>query len=275
MKKNKIFFVLFLLIVGCASLEQMIQRPSVNVKGVDITDVNFNEIFLDFGLLIHNPNVFGIQLDGYDYNFVVEGNDFLKGTENQQIQIPSQNSSTLNIPIAINFKSLYDLVTKTKNLDTLSYQLSGNFKPGGLLAGLSIPFSKSGTLPNIRIPKLSLTSLKVEKMSLSGVDLKLGIDLDNNNIFGFDIGKLDYNISLAGSKVATGITENFASIPAKNKGEIVLPISLDFLGLSSSLKSILTGQNVECAVDGSADLKTPYGALKLPINTTQTVKIFR
>jgi len=275
MKKNKLFYVLFILIVSCTSLEQIIQRPSVQVKGVKITDANFNEIYLDFGLLIHNPNVFGIQLEGYDYNFVIESNDFLKGNENQQVQIPSQNNSTINIPIAINFKSLYDLVAKMKNLDTLSYQLSGNVKPGGLLAGLSIPFSKSGTLPNIRIPKVSLKSLKIDKMGLSGIDLKLGIDLDNNNIFGFDIGKLDYNISLAGSKVASGITEKLASIPAKNKGEIVLPISLDFLGLSSSLKSILTGQNVECAVDGSADLKTPYGALKLPISTTQTVKIFR
>jgi len=275
MKKNKLFYVLFILIVSCTSLEQIIQRPSVQVKGVKTTDANFKEIFLNFGLLIHNPNVFSIQLEGYDYNFVVEGYDFLKGNENQQVQITSQNNSTINIPIAINFKSLYGLVTKTENLDTLSYQISGNVKPGGLLAGLSIPFSKSGTLPNIRIPKVSLKSLKIDKMGLSGVDLKLGIDLDNNNIFGFDIGKLDYNISLAGSKVAEGITENFASIPAKNKGEIVLPISLNFLGLSSSLKSILSGQNVECAVDGSADLKTPYGALKLPISTTQTVKIFR
>ena len=275
MKKNKLVFILILLIAGCASIEQMIQRPSVNVKGVDITDVNFNEIFLDFGLQIHNPNVFGVQFDGYDYNFVVEGNEFLKGDENRQIRIASQNSSTLNIPITINFKSLYDLVTKTKDQDTLSYRLTGHFKPGGLLAGMSIPFSKSGSLPNVRIPKVSLKSLKIDKMGLSGVDLKLGIGLENNNIFGFDIGKLDYNISLAGSKVASGITEKFASVAAKDKGEIILPISLDFLGLSSSLRSILSGQNVECAVDGAADLKTPYGALKLPINTTQTVKIFK
>ncbi|MBN2413234.1 LEA type 2 family protein [candidate division KSB1 bacterium] len=275
MRKNKLFFGLFFLILGCSSLEQIVQRPSVNVKGVDITDVNFNEIFLDFGLLIHNPNVFGIQLDGYDYNFVIEGNDFLKGTENEQIRILSQNSSTLNIPITINFKSLYDLVTKTKNLDTLSYRLSGQFKPGGLLAGMSIPFSKSGTLPNIRIPKVSLKSLKIDKMGLSGVDLKLGIDLQNDNIFGFDIGKLNYNISLAGNKVASGITEKLASIPAKDKGEIVIPLSLDFLGLTSSLRSLLTGQNVECAVDGAADLNTAYGALTLPINTTQTVRIFK
>ncbi|HPG40483.1 MAG TPA: LEA type 2 family protein [bacterium] len=275
MKKSLYLFIVILFIAGCSSLQQLVQRPTVKVSGVDIASANFDQITLDFGLLIHNPNSFGIQMDGFDYNFVLEGNEFLKGNENRQIQILSQNNSTVKIPVTIAFKELYNLVTKTKTLDTLSYHIEGHIRPGGLLSGFNIPFSKTGSLPNIRIPELSLKSLKVDKMSLSGIDLKLGIDLKNNNIFGFDIGKLNYNINLGGSKVASGITDKLASVPAKGNGEIVLPISLDFLGLSSSLKSLLTGQNIDCAIAGDADLNTPFGMLNLPINTTQNVKIFK
>lgn len=267
--------VILLFIAGCSSLQQIVQRPSVKVAGVDIVSANFDQVTLDFGLLVHNPNSFGIQMDGFDYNFVLEGNEFLKGNENRQLQISGQGNSTVKIPVTIAFKELYNLVTKTKTLDTLSYHLAGHFRPGGLLSGLNIPFSKTGSLPNIRIPEISLKSLKVDKMSLSGIDLKLGIDLKNNNIFGFDIGKLNYNINMGGSKVASGITEKLAAVPAKGNGEIVIPISLDFLGISSSLKSLLTGQNINCAVAGDADLNTPFGLLNLPINTTQNVKIFK
>jgi len=275
MKKILYLFIVLLFIAGCSSLQQLVQRPTVKVSGVDIVSANFDQVTLDFGLLIHNPNNFGIQMDGFDYNFVLEGNEFLKGNENRQIQILSQNNSTLKIPVTISFKELYNLVTNTKSLDTLSYHLEGHIRPGGLLAGFNIPFSKTGSLPNIRIPELSLKSLKVDKMSLTGIDLKLGIDLKNNNIFGFDIGKLNYNINLGGSKVASGITDKLASVPSKGNGEIILPISLDFLGLSSSLKSLLNGQNIDCAIAGDADLNTPFGMLNLPINTAQNVKIFK
>jgi len=264
-----------LIMVSCAAMQELIQAPSVKVDAVKINGATFQNITLGFDLLINNPNPFGVQLDGFDYSFVIQGQEFLKGAENKGINILAANQSHMNIPITIQFQELYKLITQTESLDSLAYQISGHFRPGGLLAGFPVPFSKSGKMPNIHIPKLSFKGLKVGQLSLSGVNLELGMDIGNSNVFGFDIGKLDYAIQLAGTKVASGLTQNMAKIPAKGKGEIKIPMTLDFAGMTSSLRSILTGQNVQCNINGAADLNSPFGVMQLPINMAQEIKILK
>ena len=271
--KILLFSVLLAFLSGCATLEKMVQPPTVKMESMNISDFSFNDITLQFDLLINNPNQFGIQLNGYDYSFVLENNEFLKGEQSEEIKISSAGNSSLAIPLTINFQELYNLVKQTKNLDSLSYSITGNFRPSGLLAGFKIPFSKSGNLPNLRLPNISLNDLKVSKLDFSGVVMELDLKLDNPNTFAFDIGKLDYQINLAGSQVAKGITENLAKVPAKGAGEIRLPISFSFFGVASSLTSALTGKDIDCSINGSAALNTPFGPIQLPINTQQQIGI--
>jgi LEA14-like dessication related protein len=273
--KYFIVFAAAALLFGCAAMQQLIQPPSVSVAAVKVQSATFQNITVGFDLAINNPNPFGVQLDGFDYSLAIQGQEFLKGTENKAINIMGANKSHVNIPLTIQFQELYKLITQTESLDSLAYQIKGHFLPGGLLAGLNVPFSKSGKLPNIHIPKLSFKGLKIAQLNLSGVNMELGLDIGNSNVFGFDVGKLDYQIQLAGTKVASGLSQNLAKIPAKGKGEIKIPITLDFAGLTSSLRSILSGQSVQCGINGSADLDSPFGVMQLPLNTVQDVKIFR
>ncbi len=262
------------LLASCAALQEMVQAPTVRVGNVAMNDFTFQDVTLDFGLDVNNPNVFGVELLGFDYQFVIEDNEFLKGTEDKTLSITPQSKSTVNIPIKINFKELYSLLTKVKDLDSLSYHLTGNFKPGGLLAGVNIPFNKKGTLPNVRVPKISLKGVKIDKMGFSGVDLAVNLGIENINSFAFNLGKLDYNISLGGNSVATGMTDKLAEIPAKQSGQVSIPLSLNLSGLSS-LYSLLTGKSVDCGIVGSAQLNSPLGAFTLPIDASQNVKIFK
>ena len=105
--------------------------------------------------------------------------------------------------------------------------------------------------------------------------MELGIGIENNNVFGFDIGKLNYKINLAGTQVAAGVTENLASIPEKGTAEIKLPISLSLAGMAGSMRSVLSGQKIDCAIEGGADLNTPFGVFKLPINAQQRINILK
>ena len=261
--------------MACASLNKLVSPPSVKVDAVKIASLSFDDITLNFDLNIANPNPFGVQLNGYDYSIAIAGQNFLTGQESRVINIAGSGASLVAIPLTINFQKLYSLIQSTQALDSLSYQLQGHLQPGGLLAGFNIPFSTKGSFPNVRIPKVAFKGLKMGKMSLTGVDLELALGLDNNNIFGFDVGKLDYQIDLAGTQVAKGITQNLASIPAKSSGEIRLPISLNFMGLTSSLRNVLTGQSVEVGIVGETGLRTPFGELSLPLNTRQTLQILR
>jgi len=276
MKNISLFMLIgFILLLGCAAVKELVQPPSVKIDSVKVTGASFQDISLNFDLLVNNPNPFGIQLAGFDYAFSLEGKDFLTGDETRNIRIAGTGNSHVGIPITLDFNKIYKLAKETKSLDSLSYNLKGHFKPGGILAGFQIPFSKTGSLPNVRIPKISFKGLRISKFGFTGIDMLLGIGIENKNVFGFDIGKLDYKIALAGTQVAKGVSQNLASIPKKGAGEISLPISLSFSGLASSLRSALTGQKVDCAIQGTADLNTPFGVFTMPIHAQQKISILK
>ncbi|MBN1483064.1 hypothetical protein EH223_14160 [candidate division KSB1 bacterium] len=272
---NIILIVGLTLFMSCATLQQLVVPPDVKVESVNITDFSFEDVTLDFGLLISNQNAFGVDLEGYSYQFAIEGKEFLSADQARQIDIAAAANSNISIPVTVNFKKLYELMTQTKDLDSLSFSLVGNLRPGGLLSNFDIPFKKSGSLPNVRIPQIKFSGLQVKKMGFTGIDLEVGLNLVNNNVFAFDIGKLNYDIALAGSQLIKGSTEKLASVPAKGSGEIKVPVSLDFSGALGSLTSILKGNSVQATITGDTDLSTPFGPVNLPFQTTQDIPIIK
>lgn len=260
---------------SCAQLEQFVQPPDVKVENVNIADVSYQDITLDFSLLVNNPNPFGVDLEGYNYTFALEGEEFLSAEETRQFNVAGGGNSTVQLPITINFQRLYDFMQKTQTLDSLSFHLTGNLNPGGLLAGFDIPFNRKGSLPNVKLPKIQFTGIKMTNMSFSGVDLEVGLNLINNNVFGFDIGTLDYAIALAGTQVADGATDQLASVPAKGESTVTIPISLSFSGAGATVQSLLQGNSVQATITGNTDLQTPFGAMTLPFDTTQDIPILK
>jgi LEA14-like dessication related protein len=279
MKKRRILLSLLVpsvaLFWSCQGLQQLIQPPSVSVANVAMQDITFETVTLDFDLKVHNPNAFGASLQGFDYKFSLLDKELFSGNNSSSFSIPAQGDGHAHIPITLNFKEVYKLIQETSSLDTIAFHIAGNLRPGGLLAGITLPFSKTGTVPNIRIPEVALGGLKIDKLSLSGIDMKLAIKVKNPNTFAFDIGKMNYAIKLAGQTVASGLSHNLASLPQKGTGEIQLPIKLDFAGVTSSLRTALTGGSIDCAVAGGADLNTPFGLLNLPLQAAQKITIFK
>ncbi|MBD3385777.1 hypothetical protein GF407_12730 [candidate division KSB1 bacterium] len=275
-KRLWVIVTILLLLLSCAQMDQFLQRPAVKVESVSVRDLGFSDITLAFNLLIHNPNSFGVSLNRFDYLFKIEGKTFLSGVEDKGIQVAAGENSTIEIPVTVIYRDLYDLYSNLKNRDSLSYDFSGSIQPGGLLQTFEIPFHGSGSLPNVRIPKISLGSLSVASIGMSGIQLALAMNVSNPNVFGFEIGKFSYEIDLAGNKFASGFTENLVFLPAKKSETIRLPVSLDFTDVASSIRSLLiSDRQTLVGLSGSADLKTPMGLLHLPFAVEESVSIKR
>jgi LEA14-like dessication related protein len=273
---QKIFIIAISFFIGCASLQSLIKPPSVKVEGLDLRNVSFDQATLDFTLLVTNPNAVGITLDGYNYELLIEENSFLQGDEKQQANIAANGQSNFSVPITIDFDNIYNLYNNVKNLDYLSYKLTGNISPGGLLTGYKVPFNASGKVPNIKIPKISIKTLSIDRLNLSGIDLNLAIDIQNPNVFGFNINNFNYNISLSGTPFASGQTEKFGEIPKNDTGTIHLPLSVNFGDAVSSLRTVLMSKSKTLInIRGNADLNTTFGSFNLPFNIEDTVAILR
>ncbi len=266
------------LLLACAQMKQLVKVPDVKVERVALSGFSFEDVTLDFTLLVQNPNAFAVSLEGYRFDFSVLGKSLLAADKDDRLDIAAGGASTVRLPLTVNFQTVYRLLREAESLDSLSYHLKGELRPTGLLSGFRLPFSHSGYLPNVRIPSVTLAGLSVDRLGFTGVDLKLNLKMVNPNSFAFSIGKFEYAAELASNKVMEGATRRLAAAPAKGTAELTLPISINFAGAMgnlSSLRSLLQGDEIRCALRGKAELETPFGPLAVPFDTATNLPILK
>lgn len=107
MKKLKTNLFTLILIPGmiflsCSALNQMlnsVKRPTVAVDRVHISGLSFDDIDLLFDLKVNNPNSIKVSLAGFDYDFFLNGNSFVKGQQDKGLNIEAKGESIVQIPI--------------------------------------------------------------------------------------------------------------------------------------------------------------------------------
>ncbi|MCK5739012.1 LEA type 2 family protein [bacterium] len=274
MKKNILIFLFICLFIGsCATMRQLVQEPSVQFDSMELADFSFDDITALFTFNVNNPNAIGIKLSGYDYILAVNDKQFLQGTQNLPVTVPAKGTGKVTIPVTVKFAELYKMYQSTRSADEFSYNVVGNVLVNAAISTLKIPFSTSGKLPTVNMPKISLKDIRVNKLSFSGIDLGVVVNIDNPNILGFTLQEFDYNLTLAGKKVANGQNKNAITIPKKGIGTLNVPIKLNFSSLGSVITKAIRQGEIDYVLKGNAALKTEFGQGRLPFNTKGVTKL--
>ncbi len=266
----------------CATLQQIaaIQQPSVDVQNVRLTGMSFEALNLAFDLKITNPNPISATLAGFDYDFQIGDASFLKGNQEKQLTLQARGESMLEIPLTINFKDLYNTFQTLKNQDSSTYKLicglSFNLP---VLGPTRIPVSKSGSLPNLKLPDISISTLKLNKISLTSADLELKLNLKNANTFSLLLNQLNYDFAVNGKTWVKGLTQKQMEVKEKGVSTIAIPISLNFLEMGTAIYQMITGnQKLNYHLTGNVDLKSSLpllGQVNLPLDRVGEISISR
>lgn len=275
-------FLILLLFLGCAALQQIanIQEPKLDVQNVRFTGMSFDAIDLAFDINIQNPNALSASLAGFDFDFQINDASFLKGQQNQQLTIQAMGESMLEIPITLNFKELYNTFQALKNQDSSAYKLMCGLSFNlPVLGPTRIPVSKTGTLPNLKLPEVSIGSLKLNKISLSGADLDLKLKVKNANTFGFLLNKLNYDFAVNGKTWVKGLSQNQMQVKEKGESTVSIPISLNFLEMGTTIYQMINGnQKLNYQLKGNVDLNSSLpllGQVSLPLDRVGEINISR
>ena len=272
--------LILLLFGGCATLQQIasVQQPKLDVQNVRVTGMSFDDIDLAFDIRIQNPNALAANMAGFDFDFQINDASFLKGQQNQQLTIQAMGESKIEIPISLNFKKLYNTYQALKSQDSSAYKLlcglSFNLP---VLGPTRIPVSKSGNLPNLKLPDVSIGSLKLNKISLSGADLDLKLKVKNANTFSFLLNKLNYDFAVNGKTWVTGLSQQQMQVKEKGESTVSIPISLNFLEVGTAIYQMINGnQKLDYQLKGDLDLNTSLPLLKqvsLPLDRVGKINI--
>ncbi len=285
--KNGLILLLILSFTfsGCSMIGTLIGRtkikePEVSFIGAELSKLSFDAVDFLFDLKIKNPNNIGIKLAGFDYDFLVNESSFIKGTQDQGLEIAAVGEETIRFPLSLRFSDLYQTFQILRDQGISSYRINvGLSFDIPILGAVRIPISKSGEFPLVKLPKLSLDSVILENISLSSANLKIALKLDNPNIFAIILNNIKYQFNLNGQNLISGNMEHKIQVNENGGNIIQLPVSINFLQAGMAIQQILTGnENLNYQLKGSLDIATSHqllDQLNLPFDLSGIVKLIR
>jgi LEA14-like dessication related protein len=255
-----------------------IENPDVRISKTKIAGLSFDQVDLLFDIEIVNPNPIGISLAGFDYDLILNSNSFLKGKQNKHLEIKANDVAVIQLPLSLLFNNIFKTYQSLKNEDKISYSLrTGLSFDLPVLGPVRIPVSTSGDVPTIKLPAIRLQSLKLERLTLTGAELDLAININNPNSWGIILNSMDYGLNINQAKWANGKIFDKVNILGKKDNLLHIPFVLNFLQIGTSLyQEISRGGNLNYQLNGNAKLSSSLemlGEFNLPIDLTGKINL--
>jgi len=270
--------------LSCSSVSDFVkanfQKPQVDFAGAKLDHLTFEKIGLLFDLKITNPNPMGVKLTGFDFDFLLNDHSFVQGKNDAGVEIPANGHRIVPVLVSMKFDEVYRTFTSLRDQDSTRYQLDcGLSFDLPILGPQRIPISKTGSVPLIKIPKIGIESLKLNKLNLTGADLKLQIKLTNPNALAFTLQAFDYQLEINGQPWIDGRRNQPLEIAAKRQSVLEIPFSVNFLQIGQSAYTLLSGeQDLSYRLKGSLALASSLPIFKetrLPFDTSGKVRLIR
>lgn len=123
---------------GCESLpEEVIARPDVSLRDVQVTGLGFSEQTFLLSFSMHNPNPFPLPVNHVSYGIRLDGQRFASGNTPCEISIPASGDSDFSISVELDLLAsapqLLSIV-RDSTRGEVAYELEGQL-------GLDLPLA--------------------------------------------------------------------------------------------------------------------------------------
>lgn len=240
---------------GCAGMDSASFRPTATFSGMNLTQADLFQSTAVFNFNIHNPNPIPLRTGSITYDLNLDGRDLAAGTLNQGISLAAAGNSTVSVPVTIQYLDFFESMTQMWNKKSANYSLTGGFDVGPV----RIPFKAQGKFNLPKMPKLSLDSIKIQGLSMSGASLKGKLKMDNLNAFNFLFKRLDYNLNLGSTSLARANAVPQGPIKANSSSIINFNIDISFAQLGFSAYQLLKGSGSNYTMRGNMIFDSPTG----------------
>lgn len=281
MKKIVTCILIFSLITACNTLRDLadVQKPSVRYSSMSFKDISFKDVTLLFNFEVENPNSFGVSADQYQYEFFINGSEFITGTQNENLRIEKESVTTIQVPVSLTFSELYNTIGSVARRDSVSYRLSTEVQFD--IAGLTkqrVPVSAEGEMPIPKLPRIELSSFNVKEFSFSGAEMVARFRIENPNSFGITFSDTFYNLEVNGKEWLQTHLEQNIDVNGSGSEIISVPIRLNSSQMGSALIDLLSGQkefdyHLTGSAQVSADIEGFTGFETIPFDLTGTYRM--
>jgi len=264
-----LFLGCVLVLPGCALLQSLLgprPTPTVSVTGVRITDFSLTDLTLAFDVSINNPYSVPLPLVNIDYALASQAQPFLQGQAPLQGTIPVGQSKTVTLPAKVVYLELLKVLQAVRPGAIIPYHAALGLSVNAPIVGvLRLPIEKDGQLPVPAPPKVAVSSVTWQNLSLAGATGLLKLSVSNPNAFAFEVAGLDYDIKLGAFSLTKGGLTNAASLAAGAAHEIGIKVAVSTSQAGLAILQMVRGQSSSYSLAGALAIGTPFGPLRLPL----------
>ena len=128
---------------GCG----MIEKPGVQITGVNVQDIGLTDATMLFDVKVDNPYSVPLPMSNADYALSSGGQRFLTGKADVQGTVPARASKTLGVPVRISYLEMIRVVKGARPGATIPYRADmGLSVDTPVLGPLRVPMSREGEL---------------------------------------------------------------------------------------------------------------------------------
>ncbi len=250
--------IILLLLSSCASLRDAadIREPDVRFSDVSIQNITFDGVTLLFDFDVTNPNRMDVSADSYSYEFFINGESFITGTQEENLEIGRESTSTVQVPVSLTFANVYESFRSVLRQDSISYRLATDVTFSlPVMGSRTVPVEADGNLPVPKIPKIELAGFDLLDISLSGAEAEISFRVSNSNTFGIVLHGASYVLEVNGREwLDTNLGQSIRVSGSENRN-ITIPISLNASQLGPALVEIMGGRKeFEYDLTGTAEI---------------------
>jgi LEA14-like dessication related protein len=260
------------LLTSCATLNRIIQKPTVNFRKMQITKADLVQSTAVFNFDVQNPNPIPIKANKITYDLKLNGQNFVTGILDQGLDLEAGKTSRLAIPITLPYLEFFKSIAQLWQTKSADYALTGGFAVGPF----TIPFQAHGSFDLPKMPKISIEALQIQKLSLNGARLNCRLQMNNPNAFDLLLKRLDYHLNLGKITFAQASARSVSPLKKNSSAIMNLAFDVSFAKLGHTAYQLLQGQKADFTLTGGLifDGKN-QGDQKVPFNLSGQVPVVK
>lgn len=250
----------------------------IALEGKKIDALSGTGLTINFLFRVVNSSSLQYQLIKSSQRTLINQQEFfrLETLLEKPIDVPSQSSIFINLPVRITYAYLFQTLPALKETEKFTCNLIGWLTlVDPKRREQKISFVATADFPLFKEWPITFEPLQVKALSLGGADLLFTFSLTNNNSFTWILRSIEGHLELAEKKVGS-VSQTFqVSLAPGESKQLVIPLLLDFFELGRELQSFLEASDIEASIFGHMEIESEWGRFQLPVSVKGKVPIIR
>ena len=244
-----------LAVSGCATLN----RPTVREVTPHITRIDWEGVNMVLDVQVENPYSVRLHVPRFNYAIDIEDREFFASQTEVATDLPARRVGTIALPVRFAYSQLWQTYEALADVPEVDYRFRADFLVTALDQKQELSVSHAGTVPVLRLPKISFDSVDFTDVSMTGARMTIEATLHNPNVFPLGFGEVGYHLSFGDAPVG-GLTATTGDvIGAGDSGKIVMAGQLTGYEV---LARLLAGRSVDRPrLVFTGRLETPWGSV--------------